>query len=36
MPPILGFQFWYFFNDKTPFPDAKAILTSCVRAGLAF
>ena len=35
MPPVLGRQFWYAFNAKTPFPDAKAILT-CVRAGLAF
>ena len=36
MPPVLGRQFWYAFNAKTPFPDAKAILTCCVRAGLAF
>ena len=27
MPLFLGRQCWYFFDDKTPFPGAKAILS---------
>ena len=34
MPPFLGHQCWYAFNDKTPFPGAKAILSPCVYADL--
>ena len=26
MPPFLGGQSWYSFDDKTPIPGAKAIL----------
>ena len=33
MPP---FQCWYPFDDKTPFPAAKAMLTRYVRADLLF
>ena len=36
MSPFLGCQCWYPFNDKTPFPAVKAILTHCVHAGLFF
>ena len=34
MSPFLGFQFQSSFNDKTPFPGAKAMLTCYVPAGL--
>ena len=36
MSPFLGFQFQSSFNDKTPFPGAKAILTRSVCAGQFF
>ena len=36
MPLFLGHQCWASFNDKTPFPGAKATLTCCVLAGLFF
>ena len=36
MLPFLGHQWWCSFNDKTPFPDAKAILTHSVCADLFF
>lgn len=36
MPFLLGFQCWSFFDGKTPFPGAKAVLTGCVHAGLFF
>ena len=32
MPSFLGQQCPSSFNDKAPFPGAKAILTRCVRA----
>ena len=28
MPPFLGHQCWSSFDDKAPFPGAKAILTA--------
>ena len=34
MPPFLGCQCWYSFNDKTPFPGAKNIQTCWVHADL--
>ena len=34
MSPFLGWQCWYSFDDKTPFPVAKDILTRCVCAVL--
>ena len=36
MPLFLGRQCLYFFNDKSPFPGAKAMLICCVRACLFF
>ena len=36
MPLFLGHQCWYFFDQKTPFPGAKAILTHWVCADLFF
>ena len=36
MPPFLGCQCWSSFDDKTPFPGARAILTRCVLADLVF
>ena len=36
MPFLLGFPCWSFFDGKTPFPGAKAVLTGCVHAGLFF
>ena len=36
MPFLLGFQCWSFFEGKTHFPGAKAVLTGCVHAGLFF
>ena len=35
MPPFWGHQRWSSFNDKTPLPGAKAMLTCSVRAGLS-
>ena len=32
MPPFLGSHCWSSFNDKTPLPGAKAILTYCAHA----
>ena len=36
MPPFLGHQCWSSFNDKTPFPGAKAMLIPCVGADPVF
>ena len=36
MPLFLGCWCWSLFNDKTPFPGTKAILTHCLQAGLFF
>ena len=36
MPPFLGCQCWYFFDDRTLFPGAKDILAHCVHADLFF
>ena len=36
MPPFLGHKRWYPFDNKTPFPGVKAILTCCVCADLFF
>ena len=35
MPAFWGHQGWSSFNDKTPLPGVKAMLTCCVRAGLS-
>ena len=34
MPFFLGSQCWFSFDDKTPFPGVKAMLTCYVPAGL--
>ena len=34
MPPFLGSQCWFSFDDKIPFPAAKATWTRRVRADL--
>ena len=31
-----GYQCWYFFNEKIPFPGVKAILTYCACADFLF
>ena len=36
MPFLLGFQSWSFFNGKTPFPGAKAILIDVYMLVCAF
>ena len=36
MPPFLGHQCWYSFDDKAPLLGAKAVMTDCVRANLFF
>ena len=36
MPPFLGHQCWYSFDDKAPLLGAKAVMTDCVHANLFF
>ena len=36
MPFFLGRQCWYLFDDKTPFPGAKATLTRYVHDDLVW